>query len=298
MKDRTDSDPLRANPELMPVLERIASALERLAPAADARPNLDAADAFVWHAAGHILQPVPKVNRVDLVLLKGIDRVRDQLYDNTLRFAKGLPANNALLWGARGMGKSSLVKAIHAQINHERVAGSHALKLVEIHREDIESLPALMTIVRNSPQQFIVFCDDLSFDSDDTSYKSLKAVLEGGIEGRPDNVVFYATSNRRHLLPRDMMENERSTAINPHEAVEEKVSLSDRFGLWLGFHKCSQDEYLAMVSGYAAHFGLDYPADAMRAEALEWATTRGARSGRTAWQYIQDLAGRLGKRTA
>jgi predicted AAA+ superfamily ATPase len=233
MKDRTDSDPLRANPELMPVLERIASALERLAPAADARPNLDAADAFVWHAAGHILQPVPKVNRVDLVLLKGIDRVRDQLYDNTLRFAKGLPANNALLWGARGMGKSSLVKAIHAQINHERVAGSHALKLVEIHREDIESLPALMTIVRNSPQQFIVFCDDLSFDSDDTSYKSLKAVLEGGIEGRPDNVVFYATSNRRHLLPRDMMENERSTAINPHEAVEEKVSLSDRFGLWL-----------------------------------------------------------------
>jgi predicted AAA+ superfamily ATPase len=298
MKDRTDSDLLRANPELKPVLERIASALERLAPAADASPNLDAADAFVWHAAGHILQPVPKVNRVDLVLLKGIDRVRDQLYDNTLRFAKGLPANNALLWGARGMGKSSLVKAIHAQINHERASGSHALKLVEIHREDIESLPALMTIVRNSPQQFIVFCDDLSFDSDDTSYKSLKAVLEGGIEGRPDNVVFYATSNRRHLLPRDMMENERSTAINPHEAVEEKVSLSDRFGLWLGFHKCSQDEYLAMVSGYAAHFGLDYPADAMRAEALEWATTRGARSGRTAWQYIQDLAGRLGKRTA
>jgi predicted AAA+ superfamily ATPase len=280
------------------VLERIAGALERLAPSANARPNLDAADAFVWHAAGHILQPVPKVNRVDLVLLKGIDRVRDQLYDNTLRFAKGLPANNALLWGARGMGKSSLVKAIHAQINRERATGSHALKLVEIHREDIESLPALMTIIRNSPQQFIVFCDDLSFDSDDTSYKSLKAVLEGGIEGRPDNVVFYATSNRRHLLPRDMMENERSTAINPHEAVEEKVSLSDRFGLWLGFHKCSQDEYLAMVSGYAAHFGLDYPADVMRAEALEWSTTRGARSGRTAWQYIQDLAGRLGKRTA
>jgi len=301
MNDRKNSDVPHANtgllPELMPVLERIAGALERLAPSANAKPDLDAADAFVWHAAGHILQPVPKVNRVDLVLLKGIDRVRDQLYDNTLRFAKGLPANNALLWGARGMGKSSLVKAIHAQINRERAAGSHALKLVEIHREDIESLPALMTIIRNSPQQFIVFCDDLSFDSDDTSYKSLKAVLEGGIEGRPDNVVFYATSNRRHLLPRDMMENERSTAINPHEAVEEKVSLSDRFGLWLGFHKCSQDEYLAMVSGYAAHFGLDYPADAMRAEALEWSTTRGARSGRTAWQYIQDLAGRLGKRT-
>ena len=238
---------------------------------------------------------MPRVNRVELALLKGIDRVRDQLHDNTLRFAKGLPANNALLWGARGMGKSSLVKAVHAQINRERPAGSQALKLVEIHREDIESLPALMTIVRKSPQQFVVFCDDLSFDAHDTSYKSLKAVLEGGIEGRPDNVVFYATSNRRHLLPRDMMENERSTAINPHEAVEEKVSLSDRFGLWLGFHKCSQDEYLAMVKGYAAHFGFDYPPDAMRAEALEWATTRGARSGRTAWQYIQDLAGRAGE---
>jgi len=298
MKNRTDSDLLPINPELIPVFERIASALERLAPSAAVKPDLDAADAFVWHATGHVLQPVPKVNRVDLVLLKGIDRVRDQLYENTLRFAKGLPANNALLWGARGMGKSSLVKATHAQINHERPPGTHALKLVEIHREDIESLPALMIIVRNSPQQFIVFCDDLSFDSDDTSYKSLKAVLEGGIEGRPENVVFYATSNRRHLLPRDMMENERSTAINPHEAVEEKVSLSDRFGLWLGFHKCSQDEYLAMVSGYAAHFGLDYPAETMRAEALEWSTTRGARSGRTAWQYIQDLAGRLGKKTA
>ena len=298
MNDRTDLHGTSPGPGLAPVLERIASALERLAPDADARPDLEAADAFVWHANGHILQPVPRVNRVELALLKGIDRVRDQLHDNTLRFAKGLPANNALLWGARGMGKSSLVKAVHAQINRERPAGSQALKLVEIHREDIESLPALMTIVRKSPQQFVVFCDDLSFDAHDTSYKSLKAVLEGGIEGRPDNVVFYATSNRRHLLPRDMMENERSTAINPHEAVEEKVSLSDRFGLWLGFHKCSQDEYLAMVKGYAAHFGFDYPPDAMRAEALEWATTRGARSGRTAWQYIQDLAGRLGKRTA
>ncbi|HEV2571755.1 MAG TPA: ATP-binding protein [Beijerinckiaceae bacterium] len=282
---------------LLPLLERIAGALERLAPKTQDRPDLEAADAFVWHAAGHVLQPVKKVNRVEMALLKGVDRVRDQLFDNTLRFARGLPANNALLWGARGMGKSSLVKAIHAQINHERPEGSHALKLVEIHREDIESLPALMNIVRQSPQQFIVFCDDLSFDTDDTSYKSLKAVLEGGIEGRPDNVVFYATSNRRHLLPRDMMENERSTAINPHEAVEEKVSLSDRFGLWLGFHKCSQDEYLDMVFSYAKHFGLDLPAETMRAEALEWATTRGARSGRTAWQYIQDLAGRLGKKT-
>lgn len=282
---------------LLPLLERIAGALERLAPKTQDRPDLEAADAFVWHAAGHVLQPVKKVNRVEMALLKGVDRVRDQLFDNTLRFARGLPANNALLWGARGMGKSSLVKAIHAQINHERPEGSHALKLVEIHREDIESLPALMNIVRQSPQQFIVFCDDLSFDTDDTSYKSLKAVLEGGIEGRPDNVVFYATSNRRHLLPRDMMENERSTAINPHEAVEEKVSLSDRFGLWLGFHKCSQDEYLDMVFSYAKHFGLDIPAETMRAEALEWATTRGARSGRTAWQYIQDLAGRLGKKT-
>ncbi|MDT2021665.1 ATP-binding protein [Methylocella sp. CPCC 101449] len=283
---------------LLPLLERIAGALERLAPKTQDRPDLEAADALVWHAAGHVLQPVKKVNRVEMALLKGVDRVRDQLFDNTLRFARGLPANNALLWGARGMGKSSLVKAIHAQINHERPEGSHALKLVEIHREDIESLPALMNIVRQSPQQFIVFCDDLSFDTDDTSYKSLKAVLEGGIEGRPDNVVFYATSNRRHLLPRDMMENERSTAINPHEAVEEKVSLSDRFGLWLGFHKCSQDEYLDMVFSYAKHFGLDIPAETMRAEALEWATTRGARSGRTAWQYIQDLAGRLGKKTS
>ncbi|MDH7795579.1 MULTISPECIES: ATP-binding protein [unclassified Beijerinckia] len=282
---------------LLPLLERIAGALERLAPKSQDRPDLDAADAFVWHASGHVLQPVKKVNRVEMALLKGVDRVRDQLFENTLRFAQGLPANNALLWGARGMGKSSLVKAIHAQINRERPAGTHALKLVEIHREDIESLPALMNIVRQSPQQFIVFCDDLSFDTDDTSYKSLKAVLEGGIEGRPDNVVFYATSNRRHLLPRDMMENERSTAINPHEAVEEKVSLSDRFGLWLGFHKCSQDDYLDMVFGYAKYFELDYPAETMRAEALEWATTRGARSGRTAWQYIQDLAGRMGKKT-
>ena len=229
---------------------------------------------------------------MDLSLLRGIDRVRDLLVENTERFARGLPANNALLWGARGMGKSSLVKSAHAAINH-KAAGR--LKLVEIHREDIEGLPALMGLLREAPYRFIVFCDDLSFDAGDTSYKSLKAALEGGIEGRPANVLFYATSNRRHLLQRDMMENERGSAINPGEAVEEKVSLSDRFGLWLGFHHCSQDDYLAMVHGYAKHFRLEAPADQLEAEALEWATTRGSRSGRTAWQFIQDLAGRLGK---
>ena len=282
------------------LLARIADALERLAPPAKPRAAFEVADAFVWHAASSSLQPVPKVNRVDMQLLRGIDRVRDQLAENTERFARGLPANNALLWGARGMGKSSLVKAVHAETNR-RLAGTpdfRPLKLVEIHREDIESLPVLMGLVREAPYPVVVFCDDLSFDAEDTSYKSLKAVLEGGIEGRPDNVLFYATSNRRHLLPRDMMENERSTAINPGEAVEEKVSLSDRFGLWLGFHRCSQDEYLEMIFGYADHFGLAYDREALRAEALEWATTRGARSGRTAWQYIQDLAGRLGKRLA
>jgi predicted AAA+ superfamily ATPase len=227
-------------------------------------------------------------------LLKGIDRMRDMLVENTERFARGLPANNALLWGARGMGKSSLVKAAHAAINAARGDQSGHLKLVEIHREEIESLPDLMTLTRGSSYRFIVFCDDLSFDTDDTSYKSLKAVLEGGIEGRPDNVIFYATSNRRHLMPREMMENERSTAINPGEAVEERVSLSDRFGLWLGFHRCSQDEYLAMVEGYVGHFGVEVAPATLRAEALEWATTRGSRSGRVAWQYVQDLAGRLG----
>ncbi|WP_293858535.1 ATP-binding protein [uncultured Alsobacter sp.] len=275
-------------------LLRIAEALERLAPPRSSEADFDAADAFVWHPEPPRLAPVGKVNRVEMLLLKGIDRARDTLLDNTSRFARGLPANNALLWGARGMGKSSLVKAAHAQVNRTLPAGTAPLKLVEIHREDIESLPTLMTLVRAAPFRFVVFCDDLSFDGGDTSYKSLKAVLEGGIEGRPENVIFYATSNRRHLLPRDMMENERATAINPGEAVEEKVSLSDRFGLWLGFHKCSQDEYLAMVDGYVEHFGLAVPdRDAMHHESLEWATTRGSRSGRTAWQYIQDLAGRL-----
>jgi predicted AAA+ superfamily ATPase len=276
-----------------------AAALERIAPPAAARPDFASAEAFVWQAASGSLLPVARVNRVDLALLKGIDRVRDQLAENTERFARGYPANNALLWGARGMGKSSLVKAMHADID-VRLSGEpnyRPLKLIEIHREDIDSLPALMTLVRDAPFGFLVFCDDLSFDADDTSYKSLKAVLEGGIEGRPGNVLFYATSNRRHLLPRDMMENERSTAINPGEAVEEKVSLSDRFGLWLGFHRCSQDDYLAMVFGYAERYGLEMDRDRLQAESLEWATTRGARSGRTAWQYIQDLAGRLGKQT-
>jgi predicted AAA+ superfamily ATPase len=281
--------------------ERVASALEAIAAAmssATTRPDnsiaLTRADAFVWHPEGHLV-PVPRVSRVDLGLLKGIDRMRDILIENTERFAKGLPANNALLWGARGMGKSSLVKATHASVNAK--AGDQ-LKLIEIHREDIESLPGLMEQLRSSDFRFIVFCDDLSFDGDDASYKSLKAVLEGGIEGRPDNVILYATSNRRHLLAREMIENERSTAINPGEAVEEKVSLSDRFGLWLGFHRCSQDEYLAMVRGYCSHFGIKLDDSELEREALEWSTTRGSRSGRVAWQFTQELAGRLGVRIA
>jgi predicted AAA+ superfamily ATPase len=282
--------------ELAALARRIAEALERLAPPPQAPFEPQSADAFVWRAERGRLAPVAKVNRVALSLLKGIDRVRDTLLDNTRRFADGLPANNALLWGARGMGKSSLVKAVHAEVNATREGDRLPLKLVEIHREDIESLPELMGLVRPDPHRFLVFCDDLSFDAEDTSYKSLKAALEGGVEGRPENVLFYATSNRRHLLPRDMMENERSTAINPGEAVEEKVSLSDRFGLWLGFHKCSQDEYLAMVYGYCDALALPADRDTVRREALEWATTRGARSGRTAWQYVQDLAGRLGVR--
>ncbi len=274
------------------LLTRIAGALERLAPAAPAPLDFSAAEAFVWHPEGRKLAAVRRVNRVDMSLLKGIDRVRDLLVENTERFARGLPANNALLWGARGMGKSSLVKAAHAAIGAAHPAAG--LKLIEIHREDIESLPELMTLLRSRKERFIVFCDDLSFDAEDTSYKSLKTMLEGGIEGRPENVIFYATSNRRHLMARDMVENERATAINPGEAVEEKVSLSDRFGLWLGFHRCSQDEYLAMVDSYIAHYRVPLDGAELRREALEWATTRGARSGRVAWQYVQDLAGRLG----
>jgi predicted AAA+ superfamily ATPase len=281
---------------LLERLERLAAALERMAPPAPPAPGFDAADAFVWQADSEAFMAVRHVNRQPLALLKGIERAADQLLDNTRRFANGLSANNALLWGARGMGKSSLVKAAHADVCRE-LAGAKAkrhLKLVEIHREDIASLPQCLAHLRASTHRFIVFCDDLSFDRDDTSYKSLKAVLEGGIEGRPENVVFYATSNRRHLMPRDMMENERSTAINPSEAVEEKVSLSDRFGLWLGFHNGTQDQYLDMVRGYAAYHRLKIKdADLVR-DALEWSMMRGARSGRVAWQFIQDLAGRLG----
>lgn len=279
---------------LMPLLERIATALERAAPPASPAFDPNAADAFLWGPERR-LTPVPQVARVEIGLLTGIDRARDTLIENTERFARGLPANNALLWGARGMGKSSLVKAAHAEINARRPAGARPMKLVEIHREDIEALPDLMALLRPDPHRWLVYCDDLSFDGDDTSYKSLKTALDGGIEGRPGNVLFYATSNRRHLLARDMVENERSTAINPGEAVEEKVSLSDRFGLWLGFHKCSQDEFLAMIRAYAERYGLDLPPERLRAEALEWATTRGSRSGRTAFQFIQDLAGRMGK---
>jgi hypothetical protein len=275
-------------------LETIAAGMSEASAKPDNRGTLARADAFVWHPDGR-LAPVPRVSRVDLGLLKGIDRMRDILIENTERFATGLPANNALLWGARGMGKSSLVKAAHANVNAQ-VRGH--LKLIEIHREDIESLPTLMELLRSSDFRFIVFCDDLSFDGNDASYKSLKAVLEGGIEGRPDNVILYATSNRRHLLAREMIENERSTAINPGEAVEEKVSLSDRFGLWLGFHRCSQDEYLAMVRGYCAHFGIKLDDAELEREALEWSTTRGSRSGRVAWQFTQELAGRMGVRLA
>jgi len=281
-----------ADQSLFPLLTRIAEALERLAPPPDRPLDFGAADAFVWHPDPDRLEPVPVVNRVDIMLLQGIERQREILLDNTRRFAAGLPANNALLWGARGTGKSSLVKAAHAAICLERPG---ELALVEIHREDIPTLPRLLTRLKGEARRFILFCDDLSFDHDDAHYKSLKAVLDGGIEGRPDNVVFYATSNRRHLMPRDMIENERSTAINPAEAVEEKVSLSDRFGLWLGFHNCDQDTYFAMIEGYVRHFGLDIPADRLRAEAVEWSVTRGSRSGRVAWQFIQDLAGRLGQ---
>ncbi len=280
----TDADANR------PLLERIADALERLSPAPLRTANFTKADAFVWQADTASFEPVPEVSRVPLKLLKGIDRTAGILLDNTRRFAAGLPANNALLWGARGMGKSSLVKAAHA----DALSLSGGLKLIEIHREDIGSLPKCLAILKAAPFRFIVFSDDLSFDHDDTSYKSLKAVLDGGIEGRPKNVIFYATSNRRHLMPRDMIDNERATAINPGEATEEKVSLSDRFGLWLGFHNASQDDYLAMVHAYVEHFGIKVDPEELQRDALEWATTRGARSGRVAWQYVQDLAGRTG----
>lgn len=267
-------------------LNRIADALDRLAPAVKSEPKLEGANAFVWHINPDQLTPVEQVNHVDISLLKGIDHVRDILVENTRQFANGHSANNALLWGARGMGKSSLVKAIHATTKN--------IALIEIHREDIPSLPRLLEVIRKSDRQCILFCDDLSFDHDDGTYKSLKAVLEGGLEGRPRNVIFYATSNRRHLMPRDMMENERSTAINPSEATEEKVSLSDRFGLWLGFHSCNQQEYLEMIDGYMDHYKISADQEKVHAEALTWSRTRGARSGRVAFQYMQDLAGRMG----
>ncbi len=276
---------------LIDAATRIAEALERLAPPPPQAPDLAAADAFVWHPAPPLLAPVPAVARVPITLLQGVERQKKILLDNTLRFARAFPANNAMLWGARGMGKSSLVKAAHAEAN-ARAPGS--LVLVEIHREDIATLPDLLRQVRGQPRRCLIFCDDLSFEREDADYKALKSVLDGGIEGRPANVLFYATSNRRHLMPRDMIENERSTAINPSEATEEKVSLSDRFGLWIGFHNCDQDTFFAMVEGYAGWFGLDLPPERLHAEAVEWSVTRGARSGRVAWQFIQDLAGRLG----
>ena len=277
------------------VQTRMAAALERLAPGVVQTAAPATGDAFVWEPAHGGLVTVAQVASIPLALLKGIDAARDTLLENTRRFADGLPANNALLWGARGMGKSSLVKAAHRAVNDKR-KGAARLVLVEIHREEIASLPVLLRLLRASKRRFLLYCDDLSFDKDDTSYKSLKAALEGGIEGRPANVLFYATSNRRHLMPREMMDNERATAINPGEAVEEKVSLSDRFGLWLGFHNCGQDDYLAMVDAYAAHFGLKMAREKLHARALEWSATRGARSGRVAWQFIQDIAGELGKK--
>ena len=275
-------------------LDQIASILEARFGRVAEPVDFQAADAFVWQAETGNLQPVPRVNRVEMEMLKGIDRVRDILVENTQRFAKGFAANNALLWGARGMGKSSLVKAAHAHVLAEIPQSN--LKLVEIHREDIDSLPLLLSEVRGKPVRVILFCDDLSFDMQDESYKSLKAVLEGGLEGRPENVLFYATSNRRHMMPRDIIENDYSNAINPSDAIDEKVSLSDRFGLWLGFHACDQSTYLDMIKGYADHYRLNIDAKTLRAEAIEWSITRGGRSGRVAWQYTQDLAGRLGQK--
>ena len=271
-------------------LNRIAESLERMAPAPLPAPDFDAADAFVWHVDPDRLEPVPEVSRVGIELLIGVNRSRDTLLANTEQFARGLPANNALLWGARGMGKSSLVKAVHGELLNRGLS----LKIVELQREDLPTVSRLLNNLRGRKERFVLFCDDLSFSHDDQHYKSLKAVLDGGIEGRPENVVFYATSNRRHLMPRDMIENERGSAINPSEAVEEKVSLSDRFGLWLGFHPCSQDEYLEMIRGYCDAYDVEIDDETLRAEAIEWQATRGSRSGRVAWQFFTDLAGREG----
>jgi hypothetical protein len=285
-----------SDPGLLPALLRIAEALERMAPPAPVAPDLAAADAFTWQPGpAPRLAPVPKVSKVDMVLLKGVERQKQILLENTLRFARGLPANNAMLWGARGMGKSSLVKAAHSEANAEV---AHALALIEIHREDIRTLPDLLNILRSQSRRCLVFCDDLSFEKEDADYKALKSVLDGGIEGRPANVLFYATSNRRHLMPRDMIENESRGAIHGQESVEEKVSLSDRFGLWIGFHNCDQDTFFAMIDGYAESFGLPVTQEDLHAAAVEWSVTRGGRSGRVAWQFIQDMAGRLGVKIA
>jgi len=284
----TKMDPSRTS-----LLARIAAALERLAPPQAAAIALEAADAFVWHPAPARLAPVPAISRVDIHLLKGVEQQKKILLENTLRFARGLPANNAMLWGARGMGKSSLVKAVHAVANQALPA---SLALIEIHREDIRSLPDLLNAVRGKTRRCLILCDDLSFEKEDADYKALKSVLEGGIEGRPENVLFYATSNRRHLMPREMIDNERGTAINPNESIEEKVSLSDRFGLWIGFHNCDQETFFAMIDGYAASLALPIATEELHAAAVEWSVTRGARSGRVAWQFVQDMAGRLGVR--
>ena len=282
-------------PDELALLGRIAAALDRLAPPPPPTPDLGAADAFVWHPDPARLAPVWHVSRVEIGLLKGVERQKGLLLDNTMRFAAGLPANNAMLWGARGMGKSSLVKAAHAAAN---AAHAGSLALIEIHREDIRTLPELLNLLRAESRRCLILCDDLSFEREDADYKALKSVLDGGIEGRPANVLFYATSNRRHLMPRDMIDNERATAINPGEATEEKVSLSDRFGLWIGFHNCDQEAFFAMVDGYADGMGLPIEREALHAEAVAWSVTRGGRSGRVAWQFIQDLAGRLGTKAA
>lgn len=266
--------------------DQIAGALERLSPPPSQYPSFENYDAFVWNTAPDQLKPVIKVSRVELDLLVGIDRARDILLENTLKFSEGLSANNALLWGARGMGKSSLIKAVHQKV----IDQGKSLKIVELQREDLASISRLLDILRTSSQRFLLFCDDLSFSHDDQHYKSLKAVLDGGLEGRPENVLFYATSNRRHLMPRDMIENEKSSSINPSEAVEEKISLSDRFGLWLGFHPCTQDEYLEMIARYCKAYELSLDFDFIKAQAIEWQATRGARSGRVAWQFFVDLA--------
>ena len=280
--------------DLKAALSRIAEALYRLAPPAPAGADIAAAEAYVWHAAGHRLEAVPKVNRVPIDLLKGVDHQKATLLENTERFAKGLPANNALLWGSRGSGKSSIVKAVHAHVNREMGGPPGPLALIEIHREDIRTLPELLNLLRGEARRCLILCDDLSFEKEDADYKALKSVLDGGIEGRPDNVLFYATSNRRHLMPRDMVENERSTAINPDEAVHEKISLSDRFGLWIGFHNCDQPTFFAMIDGYAKAMHLPVSQADLHAAGVEWSVTRGGRSGRVAWQFIQEMAGRLG----